>query len=254
MTERNEREGYNHLSLGEHIGEALSEHQLTSANGDHFNLNEEGNTQVSQLLGGAFDSHGKTSKKLIESVDRTARHYVQNVFDHITGICAEKNVTDMIDIVTDEPNKKQYNIYYTADKVVTTPHLMIKWQEGRFSNIVKIYMNQHVKPFRKQIKIDKPEKYDAIINTAIDTLVAQNELYNETKAMIENCVSEFNLDVEPEYIRRTRTLWHVSYKKGTLPHSIVIQYDERSKEFLFQKRYITSDDVVDLVNAPSRTI
>ena len=221
---------------------------------DHRQLN------VSGISGGGDNSFGAGEwcagiipKRIIKDdhTNETTRHYVQNLFDHITGICAEKNVSDMIDIVTDEQNKKQYNIYFTADKIKTTPHLMIKWQD---SNIVKIYMNQHVKPFRKQIKIDKPEKYDAIINTAIDILVAQNESYNETKAMIENCVEQFNLGIEPEYIRRTKTLWHVSYKKGTLLNSIVIQYDERSKEFLFQKRYITSDDVVDLVNTTSRTI
>jgi len=234
-------------------------------NGDHLNTIDDAIKIASQLSQGytsplsqAFGNGGggalPQNRLLLNKTDHTARHYVQNVFDHITGICAEKNVSDMVDIVTDEPNKKQYNIYYTADKIKTTPHLMIKWAEGRFTNVVKIHMNQHVKPFRKQIKIDKPEKYDAIINTAIDILVAQNESYNETKAMIENCVSEFNLDVEPEYIRRTKTLWHVSYKKGTLLNSIVIQYDERSKEFLFQKRYITSDDVVDLVNTTSRTI
>jgi len=193
-------------------------------------------------------------KTIKENVNIAGRHYVDNVFSRISEICGEKNVSDMIDIVREYPDKKQYNIYFTADKDKTTPNLMIKWQDGRLGNLVKIYMNQHVKPYRKQIKIDKPEKYDAIINGAIDVLVAQNESYIETKQMIENCVAEFNLDIEPEYIRRTRTLWHVSYKKDTLNHSIVIQYDERTKEFLFQQRYLTSDDVVNLVNAPSRTI
>lgn len=229
----------------------------TNINGNHLDLNMVGgeNNQLRSEFTEIF-SRAENHKESIEadSVNESARHDVQNVFDHITQVCAEKNVSDMIDIVRDNSDKKQYNIYYTADKDKTTPHLMIKWQEGRFINIVKIHMNQHVKPYRKQIKIDKPEKYDAIINTAIDTLVAQNESYNETKAMIENCVGQFNLDIEPEYIRRTKTLWHVSYKKGTLTHSIVIQYDERTKEFLFQKRYINSDDVVDLVNTTSRTI
>ena len=194
----------------------------------------------------------------IAQVDHTVGQRVQHIFDHIIGVCAEKNVYDMVDIVLDTETKKQYNIYFTADKVSITPHLVIMWIEKQtlqsaFNGTVKISMNNHIKPFRKQINVDKPETYDIIINSAIDALVAQNESYNNTKTMIENCVAQFNLDIEPEYIRRTKTLWHVSYKKGTLKNDIVIQYDETSKEFLFQKRYITSDEVVDLVHTTSRT-
>jgi ATP-dependent DNA ligase len=162
------------------------------------------------------------------------RHLATNFFETLVGICKQKNISNMLDIALDKPSAKKYYIYYTPEKRSETPHLLISWFDN---DLVKIHMVESISLFRKRIKLENPLTYETIINLVIKTLVEQNEEYTKTKQMIEDCVNKFKLDLKPHYIKRTKRLWHVSYKENEFPNSIVIQYDEKSKEFLFQKRY-----------------
>lgn len=156
-------------------------------------------------------------------------------------ICSEQGLRQSLEI--EEPTRTgiDYTLRPTSSKDGTYPHLKLTHENNQPTAKIKIYNG--LKSFRRQIKLEKPEKYRNIIEQSIEVLNQQYEDIRSTNEAIQELVQKLEVGGQPKYTRRVNTTWHVSYGTGDNVHSIVIQYDFNSNEYLLQKRYTNPESI-----------
>ena len=170
----------------------------------------------------------------------TPKHNSSIFMDALKTICEEKGIDDFLVNTTDNIDLEIYTLKHNNN--IGTPRLIFTWRDqSSICDIVKIHMINPVKQYNKRVNLKNDDKWKSKIEESIEKLIEQNVSYIQTKTHLENKVTE--LGIKAESITKFKSHWQIDFKYNNKNRGAIIQFDPKTKEFLFQLRYSNEGNV-----------
>lgn len=196
---------------------------------DHLDL-----TNINSDANG-YHTHTKASNTLhYAEVRRLALEF----FEKFKSICQEKGLENKY-IESDVGSRHiKTELVYENNSPDEIPRIEIQWIEFQ-NNYVLIRMFNYITRFSRRVNLNKNDKWTKVIEDTINELNTQNLQYIETKTRLQNRIHE--MGIEYSGFRKYGSTWQITCKNDDDKNCTIIQYDEKSKEYLFQRRFASDE-------------
>lgn len=176
---------------------------------------------------------------------RTQRQLAEQFIGVVHDICEERDILDLLEQNHSDESGLSWKLWHDTTKNSEKPYLYIIWTRHH-PKYISIKIVSKITAYTKRVNLSKPDKFKIIIEESITKLAEQNEQYDATERMIQTELDKIQ-DIEVTRLKRHSTTWQVDISYKDKDRGIVIQYDEKTKQFLFQIRYSDKDTVFKLL-------
>jgi hypothetical protein len=207
---------------------------MTDNVGDNYAHGEHDHIELQPVDAGHTHTIGSHSHR---RVDPEARHHALVFFEKFKSICVEKGLNDKYHEDTIENRRLLSRLVFENHSPDEIPFISLQWLDGQ--NHVLIRMLDHIKQFSRRVNLQKNDKWTKIIEDSIEELRVQNLQYIATKTRLQNHIHK--MGIEYSGFRKYGSTWQITCKGDDDKNTTIVQYDEKTDEYLFQRRYATQD-------------